>query len=322
MFGQLSSEDIGEGIVWCTTCKNWFPVEDGLLDLLTGPLGYLDDRKRFWDAHASVLEKSGFLPDMPPGTQKQDLQSIQQAHFDWYASNEVQTYNAYEQQPFWVAADRLAFDQWRKDIAADGWLLDVGCAEGRSTFKVMDLPINIVGFDVSKPLVRQALGRYRAGSFAAKADFCVADASAFPFGDFTFDYVLVYGVLHHLPDPDTACKEVARVLKLRGRYFGSENNRTIFRAIFELLQKVNPLWHEQAGPEALLSRDRLRRVLRDAGLRVETHSSVFIPPHLVNLLSEERAYQVLSIADRIAGWIPILRDHGGLLVINATKSQR
>ena len=49
--------------------------------------------------------------------------------------------------------------------------------------------------------------------------------------DSSFDYVLIYGVLHHLPDAGFACREVARTLKPGGIYFGLENNETIFRKI-------------------------------------------------------------------------------------------
>ena len=46
--------------------------------------------------------------------------------------------------------------------------------------------------------------------------------------------MLVYGVLHYRPDPQAACSEIART---EGVYLGSENNETIFRAGFDLLQR-------------------------------------------------------------------------------------
>jgi ubiquinone/menaquinone biosynthesis C-methylase UbiE/uncharacterized protein YbaR (Trm112 family) len=319
-FSEHTPQEIKDGVLWCVNCKNWYPIQDGLLDLLTGSLVYVEDRKIFWSTYSAELEKVGLSLSLMEDEDKKDLQSIQQSHFDWYASNDLQTYNNYAQQPFWVAADQLAFEPWRKEIKQGNWLLDVGCAEGRSTFKMMDLDINIVGFDVSKALVRQAIDRYRAGSYKAKATFCVADASNFPFKNSSFNYVLIYGVLHHLPDPTAACKEVARVLKLNGQYIGSENNRSVFRAIFELLQKINPLWHEEAGPEALISHKLISEAFNGTGVEVKSYTSVFLPPHLINLFPQKTANQLLAVTDKVGRAIPILRNNGGLVVINGIKS--
>ena len=300
---------------------NWYPIQDELLDLLTGSLIYVKDRKDFWETYSARLEKVGLSSFMIEDKTKKDLQSIQQAHFDWYGENESQTYINYEQQPFWLATDRLVFEPWRNEIKPGTWLLDVGCAEGRSTFKFMDLDINIIGFDVSKSLVRQAINRYRLDSFKAKATFCLADASYFPFVDDSFMYVLIYGVLHHLPNPTFACKEVARVLKLNGKYFGSENNQSVFRIFFDVLQKINPLWHEKAGPEALITQNKISEAFRETGVEVKSYTSVFLPPHLINMLSLKRANQVLSATDKLCRTIPGLRKNGGLIVINGIKQQ-
>jgi ubiquinone/menaquinone biosynthesis C-methylase UbiE len=189
--------------------------------------------------------------------QNYELQLKQQSHFDWYANNSKQSYWDYEHTSFWLAADQIAFQSWRNEIQERKWLLDVGCAQGRSTFKVMDLDIHILGLDISKKLVRQAIDRYRKGNYKAKASFIAADASSLPLIDESMDYILVYGVLHHLPYPDKMCNDITRVLKPGGIYFGSENNASSFRRIFDLLQKLKPIWSEEAGPEALISKNKL-----------------------------------------------------------------
>src|SRR5262249_3086096 len=186
--------------------------------------------------------------------------------------------------PFWRIVDSRTFRAWNSRIlGAHGGrrkrLLDVGCAQGRCSLQIADPEVHVVGFDISKRLVRQAylnLGDEHRSS----RDFLVADASEFPFQSESFDYSLVYGVLHHLPDPGAACHEIARILKPGGAYFGSENNRTILRSAFELLQKLFPLWHEEAGKEPLMSSRDLDRWFRGTGLRIGTSSTVFVPPHL------------------------------------------
>jgi SAM-dependent methyltransferase/uncharacterized protein YbaR (Trm112 family) len=319
-----------EGVVWCEDCRSWFPVEDGFLDLLTGPLAYTEERNLFWRRREADLTALALSPtptdDMKSesaggGGAAQALQ--QQKHFDWYASNEEQRYSDYEVTPFWRAADRIAFEPWKAEIRESTrpgqWLLDVGCAQGRSTFHMMDLDLNVVGFDVSRKCIREAARRYREGNFRARASFLVADGSAFPLQDATVDYVLVYGVLHHLADPGSTCQEIGRVLKPTGVYFGQENNASSFRAVFDLVQKLWPIWHEEAGPEFVISSDRVAGWLTPAGFRVSARTSVFLPPHVINWTTEEAGFRILSSVDRVMARVPWLRANGGLVIFEARR---
>jgi ubiquinone/menaquinone biosynthesis C-methylase UbiE/uncharacterized protein YbaR (Trm112 family) len=314
---------IPEGVVWCTACGQWFPIEDGLLEFLAGSVAYAEDRLRFGKRYEKELTSLGLQP-LPPRGEQSDRreQQRQQAHSDWYASNSLQTYSSYEKTSFWRAADALAFDEWRSEMRAGARLLDVGCAQGRSTFKLMDLDLEIVAFDISKALVRQALARYQGQPWQATATFFVADATRFPFIGRCFDYVLIYGVLHHLVDPGATCQEIARVLKPGGVYYGQENNRTIFRAIFDFFQRRRPLWHEEAGEHATLSKQEFQDWLQTLGFLVTTRTSVFLPPHFLNELSFAKARQFLRITDRLAGSMPFLRDHGGVIIVKGTSPQK
>jgi ubiquinone/menaquinone biosynthesis C-methylase UbiE len=219
-----------------------------------------------------------------------------------------------------LAADRLAFDRWRKEIQPGHWLLDVGCAEGRSTFKLIDLDLNIAGFDVSRRLVRQAIDRYRRQHYPVNANFFCADATKIPLANEVMNYVLIYGVLHHVPNPSETCREVVRILKPGGVYFGSENNTTIFRGIFDLIQRLIPIWHEEAGPEALLSKGFFRNVFKDQPIHFDSRTSVFLPPHLVNWMGKAAGYRILSATDKAAACLPYIKAQGGLIVIRAEKT--
>ena len=320
-------DELLEGVAWCEACRAWFPIEDGFLDLLTGPLAYESEREDFWSRRKDELAALGLAhaaegrKDAPDGAAAQALQ--QQKHFDWYAANDTQRYSDYEVTPFWRAADRIAFEPWKAELGAsarsDRWLLDVGCAQGRSTFHMMDLDLNVVGFDVSRKCVREAARRYRAGTFRARASFLVADGSAFPFRDAAVDVVLVYGVLHHLADPGATCREIGRVLQPNGVYFGQENNDTGFRALFDLAQKLWPIWHEEAGPEAIISADRLASWLEPSGFRLTSRTSVFLPPHVVNWTTEERGFRALRALDGAMAHVPWLRKNGGLVIFEARR---
>jgi SAM-dependent methyltransferase/uncharacterized protein YbaR (Trm112 family) len=308
------------GILWCPECRAWYPIEEGLLELLVDTLAYTDDRLRFWAAHETRLKTHAVRQTAaihPPGAGQPQLH--QRAHFDWYASNTQQTYSAYENSPFWRAVDDLAFEDWRKEMETFGYLLDVGCAQGRSTFRVMPLNLRVIAFDISKALVRQALNRYEQSRGQAKTDFFVGDATRLPFVSQSFDYVLIYGVLHHLPEPQRTCQEVARILKPGGKYFGCENNVSIFRSIFDLLQRLRPLWHEEAGSQPLMSRQDIQRWFQNQPLAVSVDTRVFLPPHAVNRLGHRWAKRLLSTTDRLFSLMPVMKDQGGLIFIRGTK---
>ncbi len=321
-YATAADDDVREGVVWCEVCRTWYPIEDGLLDMLLGGLAYVEDRARFWQTHQTKLSGLGLKPDEAPvNTAEYALQRTQQEHFDKYSGNgQIQYLSDFEQKPFWVAADKIANDPWREQIQQDTWLLDVGSANGRSTFKMADLDVHIIGFDVSKQMIRQAIERYRQGNYRARISFFAADATQFPLKAAMFDYVLIYGVLHHLPSPGETCREVARVLKSGGLYFGHENNQTLFRPFFEFLQKVYPIWHEEAGPEALISPARLHAWFSNTGVQLEMKTSVFVPPHLVNLTTFAMGYRLLQSTDKLAQAIPILKENGGVILIQGTKS--
>lgn len=322
VFDVTADQHIRDGVTWCINCRAWYPIENELLDLLTGSLAYREERQRFWSNHRSHLESLGLAPDAasPPAAVNEELQLTQQAHFDWYATNDQQDYRAYEEQPFWLAADRLAFDIWRKEIQPGQWLLDVGCAEGRSTFKLIDLDLNIAGFDVSRRLVRQAIDRYRKQHYPAHASFFCADATKIPMANEVMDYVLIYGVLHHVPSPAETCREVVRILKSGGVYFGSENNKTVFRGIFDLVQRLIPIWHEEAGPEALMSEAFFKVVFKDQPVHFDIRTSVYLPPHLINWMGEKAGYRILSATDKVASSLPLIKEQGGLIIIRAEKA--
>lgn len=317
------------GVVRCRACAAAYPLENDLLELLPPALRYEEDWKRFSDRWRHQLNTVGVRPDPPPleGSALSGAQALgQQKHFDWYAENPVQSYSDYERSSFWRAADEIAFGPWRTEIrrraeAGKVRVLDVGCAQGRSTFHLADIPVEILAFDISKSCIQMAADRIRVERPRASMTFLCADATGFPFRDESLDVVLVYGVLHHVEDPASVCREIGRVLRPGGVYFGQENNTTVFRWIFDLLQRFRPAWYEEAGPEALISESRLRGWLGESGMNVSTRTSVFLPPHLLNLLSVSNAQKMLRVTDCLAQRVPGLFSNGGVVVFRAEKSQ-
>lgn len=98
-------------------------------------------------------------------------------------------------------------------------LLDVGCGKGRFCRKIKDSGfINIIGAEPSKELIR--IARENNGDIK----FVQASATNLPFGDNEFDVLICIEVLEHIPDTEKVIKEMARVLKPRGKMFIIDKN--------------------------------------------------------------------------------------------------
>jgi ubiquinone/menaquinone biosynthesis C-methylase UbiE/uncharacterized protein YbaR (Trm112 family) len=325
-FVETSDGHIRDGVLVCSSCRAWYPIDDRLLELVTGALvdrpGLAAFSNRWRDrlqalglqlSESKAIENLSDDPDVA-------AQLKQREHFDWYAANGQQSYLDYARTPFWTAVDDITFRRWRAQISPGAWLLDIGCANGRSAFPLAERGGTVVGFDISKKMIRQAIQRAERRGQEAQTTFLVADGSNPPFADHSFDYALTYGVLHHLPDPGATCRRIQQILKPGGIFFASENNKTVFRGIFDWMMKLLPLWTEEAGTEPLISREMIRDW--HAGLPAEIHSatSVFLPPHLFNLVGQSAARALLKFSDTVASLIPGLCGQGGLIVFEVHKA--
>ena len=280
-------------------------------------------RARFRADHREEIHRLG-LPspsEPPPASQASwEAQAKQRAHFDETADRRDRfSWRAFSRLPFWRAQDELTFAEWRRLIRPGSLLLDVGAADGRTTFLLADLGIEIAGFDISPKLVRRAVDRTLQAGLADRVTFFVGDADALPLADESVDYVLAYGVLHHLPDPRRSVREFGRVLRPGGLYLGTENNTTPLRRPFDWLMQLKPEWVEEASTRPVLSQAELRSWARASGLELEARTSVFVPPHLCNRIGPRWARRVLRASDAVLTRLPVIRNWGGLIVIRGSR---
>jgi phosphatidylethanolamine/phosphatidyl-N-methylethanolamine N-methyltransferase len=96
-----------------------------------------------------------------------------------------------------------------------GAILDVGVGTGLE-LPLFDAKVNLVGVDLSEPMLRRAQSRVAKQHLRQVAGLCVMDATRLAFPSAHFDAVVAPYVLTVVPDPAATLDELARVVKPGG----------------------------------------------------------------------------------------------------------
>jgi SAM-dependent methyltransferase len=161
-------------------------------------------------------------------------------------------------------------DVLRERIPPGATVLDAGCGSGRIFRYELASGCRIVGVDIGAELRDNP----------NLADRVCGDVQRLPFADASFEAVLASHVIEHLPRPDEALAEVARVLKPGGHFLLLTPNRFHYVPLVASLapQRLHVWFNRRRGvPERDVfptlyranTAGRLRRLLEDAGLTVE-----------------------------------------------------
>jgi phosphatidylethanolamine/phosphatidyl-N-methylethanolamine N-methyltransferase len=96
-----------------------------------------------------------------------------------------------------------------------GSILDVGVGTGLE-LPMFDRSVELVGVDLSEPMLRRAQTRIARKKLAQVSGLCVMDATRLAFPTAHFDSVVAPFVLTVVPDPAATLDELARVVKVGG----------------------------------------------------------------------------------------------------------
>jgi ubiquinone/menaquinone biosynthesis C-methylase UbiE len=97
-------------------------------------------------------------------------------------------------------------------------VLEIGCGRGVGMEILLSLEADhVTGFDLDPRMV--ALAQKRLAKYGSRARIFVGDAEAIDAPDNSFDAVVDFGVIHHIPGWQQALKEIARVLKPGGTFY-------------------------------------------------------------------------------------------------------
>ena len=143
----------------------------------------------------------------------------------------AESWNNFRQKPI----SELKQLRWKK-----GKILDVGCGNCRNLLLFRNL--DCYGIDFSKNMLAQANKFTRKHNLKVKLK--PAPAEKLPFNPNYFDYVLAIAVLHHLKNPETAIKEIHRVLKPNGEAYITVWNKLQLRFLFKKKETYIP-WKQK-----------------------------------------------------------------------------
>ncbi len=155
----------------------------------------------------------------------------------------------------------VVFDQLLTEDIAGLRLLDVGCGTGRFSERARRRGARVVAMDLGPRLLEITLD---------KADIwpVVGDGLMLPFKDEGFDVVVSSEMIEHTTNPAAAVREMARVLKPRGRLvLTCPNKAWLWSVRLATLLKLRPF----QGYEHFPSFSELEKSVTVSGLVVRQH---------------------------------------------------
>ncbi len=137
-------------------------------------------------------------------------------------------------------------------IPAGGRVLDIGCGDGwfwgQAAGQMPD-GVRLTLMDLSHGMIVEAMHQMAATDRFTQCAGVRGDAGSLPFADASFDAVCAMHMLYHVPEPEAAVREMARVLKPGGRVHITTNGRDNMTDLFAL--SAEALGGAAADPAAL-----------------------------------------------------------------------
>lgn len=121
----------------------------------------------------------------------------------------------------WVHARGADLERLAALVPASGTLLDVGTGAGHTLAAIASKFDRAIGLDPTPQMLAAARGVLR--EHDVRAHLVEADAAALPLAERSVDVVTSRVAAHHFPDPSSAFREIARVLRPGGTLYLIDN---------------------------------------------------------------------------------------------------
>jgi ubiquinone/menaquinone biosynthesis C-methylase UbiE len=147
-------------------------------------------------------------------------------------------------------------------------ILEIGCGQGVGARIIFDVlsPDKYVGIDLDPRMIRRANKR---AADLPNARFAEGDVSGLELPDASFDLVVDFGILHHVPNWRSALAEIHRVLNIGGEFlFEDLPTETWERGIGKPFKKIADHPYDQ-----IFGKQEFVDELVSLGLDVEMHEN-------------------------------------------------
>jgi 2-polyprenyl-3-methyl-5-hydroxy-6-metoxy-1,4-benzoquinol methylase len=140
-------------------------------------------------------------------------------------------------------------------------VLEIGCGNGSMTGHLKALGVDILGIDMNERYIKNAKSRF------GKENFKLMRGEDLKLMDDSFDIVLSFDLLEHIPDISKHLKEVRRVLKKDGRYLLQTPNR--YTSIPFSIYKDRSFTKWKEYHPSLQTKTSLKKKFKEIGFNVE-----------------------------------------------------
>lgn len=301
LFVELQSGPIGivEGILKCTSCVTEYPIENGIVRLMPGPLTREDQHEMSTrDSQNAQLPVGPFIP--PP--------------FGWRS----------------LLSDLLEIPQHLKALEPHGRrVLEIGCGDGRLTLLMAQLGASVLAVDFSINSLRVLASRLPSGiaptayqlpdshlqsDVHQRVGLVQADASRLHVAPCRFDRALCTTPLDSREERMALYHTIAEALIDEGRYVASVENDDLTRRLLGL-----PVARRYSSG-IFIEHFTKEQMLREA---TPYFSKIQIRPIRPRIPFLHRLpFKLALVVSRFAAASPVLRDLGEILLLRAERPVR
>lgn len=165
-------------------------------------------------------------------------------------------------------AEHVARYAFARRYADDRRILDMGCGTGYGAAEMAQTALHVTGIDLAPEAIEYARANYPIRNL----NFAVSSAEATPFRPNSFELLVAFEVIEHLPDFRAFLNECSRLLTREGLFIVSSPNKSYY-AESRAKTGPNPFHVHEFEPEEFVS--ELGRVFSNVRLLLENRVESF-----------------------------------------------